>query len=140
LGDGPFRNRMEETARQMPHVHLLGFVPNVAEYFQAFDMILQPSYFEGLPLITLEAQHAGLRVAGSTAPGLLEALPSESHCLCAGPDDCEAHARHMSEVMNMEKRRNVPVDFLRGFDADVFAQNVTSGYLARLNNGIRKEI
>lgn len=42
------------------NVILTGNVSNVNEYMQAFDIFLLPSRFEGLPIVGIEAQFAGL--------------------------------------------------------------------------------
>jgi glycosyltransferase involved in cell wall biosynthesis len=50
-------------------------VPSISGIFQAFDAVLVPSRFEGLPLVALEALSAGVPILASTAPGLREAFP-----------------------------------------------------------------
>lgn len=65
LGDGP---EMDVVKRKFADVGLygralfLGSVCNVADYMQAMDVLAMPSLFEGLPLVAIEAQAAGLPV------------------------------------------------------------------------------
>lgn len=42
-------------------VHFTGNISNANEYYQAFDMFVMPSLYEGLPVSGVEAQTAGLR-------------------------------------------------------------------------------
>jgi glycosyltransferase involved in cell wall biosynthesis len=62
---------------------LTGIQPNVIPYFSAMDVFLMPSRWEGLGLVALEAQAAGVPVIASTGvpadvdviPRLIEHLP-----------------------------------------------------------------
>lgn len=70
VGDGPLR---ESTEKQVEALQLTGFVKfcgrqtNVADYYQAFDFLVFPSLYEGLPGTVIEAQTAGLRCLVSGA-------------------------------------------------------------------------
>ncbi len=63
IGDGPLQ---EDTLQQIKELRLTDLVlvmgrrNDVAELLQAMDIFLLPSIFEGLPLVCLEAQAAGL--------------------------------------------------------------------------------
>lgn len=54
-------------------VHYLGTRQDVPALMQAFDLLLLPSFFEGLPIVGVEAQAAGLPVVTST--GVTRELP-----------------------------------------------------------------
>ncbi len=63
VGDGPLRNEIEEKAGNLEignRTSFTGIVKNVSEYLQAFDVMVFPSLFEGLPLAVIEWQLAGL--------------------------------------------------------------------------------
>lgn len=64
LGEGQDRPAMEEKCRQLgiaKQVHFLGNRKDAWRFYQAMDMFLLPSFFEGLPGVLVEAQAAGLR-------------------------------------------------------------------------------
>lgn len=44
------------------NVYFLGMKKNVADYYQSMDCFILPSRFEGLPIVGIEAQTAGLKV------------------------------------------------------------------------------
>lgn len=44
------------------HVHFMGLRDNTNEWYSAFDALLFPSLYEGLPLVAIEAQASGLPV------------------------------------------------------------------------------
>ncbi|MFB9325048.1 glycosyltransferase family 1 protein [Paenibacillus aurantiacus] len=62
-GDGPLRPAMERKAERLGlagHVRFLGVRSDIPRLLQAFDLFLFPSLFEGLPVVLVEAQAAGL--------------------------------------------------------------------------------
>lgn len=73
VGDGDLRPRVErEIVRRGlgNHVRLLGVRDDVADLYQAMDVLAMPSTYEGLGMVAVEAQAAGLRVVASDAvPG-----------------------------------------------------------------------
>lgn len=63
LGDGAARQAMEERCRELgiaERVKFLGNRKDTERYYQAMDVFLLPSFFEGLPGVLVEAQAAGL--------------------------------------------------------------------------------
>lgn len=62
LGEGELRGTMEEMiqAYKLDNVRFMGWVDNPQEWMQAFDLLLLPSRHEGLGLVLVEAQAAGL--------------------------------------------------------------------------------
>ncbi|MDF7665584.1 glycosyltransferase family 1 protein [Bifidobacterium sp. ESL0745] len=65
VGDGELRSQIETKIQELQlgqNVHLLGQRNDVERLYQAFDALLFPSRYEGLPLTVVEAQAAGLPV------------------------------------------------------------------------------
>lgn len=64
LGDGELQDEMKQLAKKLGvenSVMFMGNVNNVNEMYQAMDIFLLPSLFEGLPVVGIEAQTAGLK-------------------------------------------------------------------------------
>lgn len=64
IGDGELREEIVETAKEyeiLDNISFTGNINNVDEYLSAIDVILMPSFFEGLPLSLIEQQANGLR-------------------------------------------------------------------------------
>lgn len=89
IGDGELRTQVAdaiENAHLTERVHLLGARDDVNQWYSAFDCLMMPSLFEGLPFVLVEAQAAGLSCVVSTEvsldaniTGLVEYVPlSES--------------------------------------------------------------
>lgn len=63
LGDGELRGEIEEKILYYglaDSVKLFGMVSDTREYYQAVDVMVMPSLFEGLPMVGVEAQASGL--------------------------------------------------------------------------------
>ncbi len=68
VGDGEKRSELEALAKKegvAGAVEFLGPRDDVAELLQAFDVLLMPSLFEGLPVVLVEAQAASLPCVAS---------------------------------------------------------------------------
>ena len=64
LGEGPDQESIREKCRLLGienKVRFLGNQKHPEDYYQAMDIFLLPSFFEGLPGVLVEAQAAGLR-------------------------------------------------------------------------------
>lgn len=63
VGDGELRDEIKEKAEReglLEDVLFVGEVKNVQDYYQAMDVLLAPSFSEGMPLGIMEAQSAGI--------------------------------------------------------------------------------
>lgn len=67
LGEGELEGllKREVEKNKLENVLFMGRVDNVHEWFQAFDVLLLPSRFEGLGLVLIEAQASGLMCIAS---------------------------------------------------------------------------
>lgn len=68
VGDGPLKGNIEKQASILGNsVIFAGAQNDTAPYYSAMDCFLAPSYFEGLSIVTIEAQASGLDVVVSTS-------------------------------------------------------------------------
>lgn len=68
VGDGPLKDEILDKIESLnlnEHVIMVGAVENVQDYYQAMDMFLFPSIYEGFGNVVIEAQASGLRVLAS---------------------------------------------------------------------------
>ena len=69
FGDGPLRQNLEIKVKNLKlenNVKFMGIKQNINEYMQAMDVFLLPSFYEGLPVVGVEAQTSGLSCIFST--------------------------------------------------------------------------
>ena len=63
VGDGELKEEITEKINELglsDSVIMTGNITNVEDYYQAMDVFLLPSVFEGLPLVSVEVQNCGL--------------------------------------------------------------------------------
>lgn len=77
IGNGSYLNDILKLAKENKNVFVYDAVPNISDKLYEFDFIFMPSYFEGLPLVSIESSFAKIPVIASFAPGLDETLPED---------------------------------------------------------------
>ncbi|WP_103064183.1 glycosyltransferase [Actinomyces qiguomingii] len=120
VGDGPLKEHYEAVAREQDladRVMFLGHSGRVSELYQAMDVFVLPSRFEGLGLAGVEAQCAGVPVVCSDrVPGEIETLNCSFVPLASPPD---AWVRRIESVrLRTDRGRELGVEATRrrGYD------------------------
>ena len=128
VGDGEMKCQVETLIGDLgiaDRVVMPGYFADPAPVYSALDCFLMPSLFEGLAIVSIEAQCAGCRIVCS------EALPPEAHVsdvevmlpLSAGE---RVWAEKAVEMSYLEVDRTAYATTVReaGFDADDTARKV----------------
>ncbi|MDT7847014.1 glycosyltransferase [Streptomyces justiciae] len=81
VGYGPDRDQLRSLAPES--VHFVGAVADAAPWYQAADLVVLPSRWEGMALAPLEAMACGRPVVLTDVDGARESLPPglQPHCL-----------------------------------------------------------
>lgn len=64
LGDGPLFDDVK-TSTKNENIVFLGSLQDTSKYYSMFDVMVFPSFFEGLPFVLVEAQASGLPILAS---------------------------------------------------------------------------
>lgn len=97
-GKGPLQEEMEAFVSEHKlndHVRLLGVREDVHELYQAFDCFLLPSRFEGLGIVLIEAQCAGLPCVATADTIPQEAKASEQFSFVSADRSADEWAKEV---------------------------------------------
>ncbi len=78
IGDGPMRSALETAAGHVRNVRLLGLQDRetTLRWMRAADVVVSPSRWEGMSLVTLEAGALSIPVVATDVDGIREAFPN----------------------------------------------------------------
>jgi glycosyltransferase involved in cell wall biosynthesis len=99
-GEGPERQPAEQLAEELgvaARVRFLGLLSKAElhAFYQSLDVLLMPSYSEGVPITMLEALAMGVPVVATRAGGIGEVLTDEETALLTPVGDSDALARRL---------------------------------------------
>ena len=147
IGTGELEQSVKEKARDMgiqDKVLFLGQMPDVSEWYQAMDCFVLPSLFEGLPVVGIEAQAAGLPCFFSDRVTDEALLSPAARRVSLQAEDAE-WAREILAVRQSETDRPRGMDVVRqaGYDIHVEARKLQEIYLEmaeRSSSGTRLQV
>ena len=90
VGEGPERPMLEEMIARSEfgdRIHLAGAWPSTEEIYPAFDMLLQTSRSEAMPLALMEAMACGLPVVALAVGGVAEIIEADTTGIHISPVD-----------------------------------------------------
>lgn len=136
---GAYRKALESRAHELGverRIRFLGYRDDVPALLAAADVLVLPSWVEGLPLVVLEAMAAGLPVVASAVGGTPEVVVDGETGLLVPPRDAQALARALGELLADPARRRAlgeagRIRVRERFDAGAAAQRVLGLYEAR---------
>ena len=83
-----------------PRILHVGAVDDTAAYYHAMDIVVLPSYREGLPTVVLEAGAAGKPVVGSQATGMSDAVDEGHTGLLVSVGDVNGFAAALARLLD----------------------------------------
>jgi glycosyltransferase involved in cell wall biosynthesis len=108
VGDGPLRGEVEAAlaARGLAgRAHLLGWRDDAAALLPAFDVLVLPSWREGVPLAALEAFAAGVPLVASRVGGMPDVVRDGETGLLVPARDPAALAAALASLLGDADRR-----------------------------------
>jgi len=108
FGDGPLRARLASQIADKGigrRFILAGFRTDLAKFLPHLDLIVLPSFTEGLPVILLEAFAAGVPAVATAVGGTGEVIQEGQSGYLVSPGDPRALAGRILEMFRDETRR-----------------------------------
>lgn len=134
IGEGELQSNIQEQVDQLglhDSVQFLGVQKQVEDYYQAMDCFLLPSLFEGLPMVLVEAQAAGLLCVASSTITKEVQLTDNLYYI----DLDKTPGEWADYILNTKgKNRNKMYETVKdsGYDIAVASQNFTKRFAALL--------
>nr|WP_242699471.1 glycosyltransferase [Faecalibacterium sp. Marseille-P9590] len=134
VGTGELEDKIKEKCKMLQiddRVKFLGFRSDVNRIMQAFDLLVMPSHFEGLPVTGVEAQAIGVPVLFATTITKDAAILPQSAYLNLS-DSPEVWAEKILEYKNMQ-RENDPHKWIeqKGYDIKKETKKLDDFYLEK---------
>ncbi len=132
------RGRLEENVRQLIAQPVSGWTislepptSGLTEVFKEADVLVMPSRFEGLGLVSIEASLCGLPVVATDAPGLSETLPA-NHPWLARAEDAHDLALKITAALERTDLWPTSVAAAQALARERFAPQAMANAYARL--------
>ena len=137
VGDGPDKPAVQQHAVELgiaDHVLFLGHRSDVNRLYQAFDVFCLPSLYEGLGMVAVEAQAAGLPcLLGNAVPAEAD-VTTHSHFLQIA--DAKPWTEALSNLTVSDRSSQVDGG-IKEYDIEIQAVNLLAKY-EDLLNGIKR--
>ena len=91
--------------KQLPNIEFLGHVDSIETQLHNADLVVLPSYREGMPRVLLEAGAAGKAVVASDVPGCRDVVVPGETGLLVPPRDVDGLCSAITELIQDDARR-----------------------------------
>jgi len=108
FGEGLLHNQLRALAESLGiagRVSFAGFREDFDDYFGCFDLLVHPALTEGLGVVALKAQAAGVPVVGFAAGGMREAVLDGETGTLVPAEDIDALAAAIRQLVEDEQLR-----------------------------------
>ena len=141
VGVGPLEDDIRRKVREFGlenSVIFTGLRTDVNRLLQAFDIFVMPSFYEGLPVVLVEAQAAGLPVLCSDTISSKANLTKNFYALSLKRNP-QIWSNRIAEILNNYQRKDTRKDIIeKGFDIKNSINILMSIYLSRLGSDENK--
>ena len=105
LGDGPEEDALKQRAEGLTNLSFMGRQTNMGDWFTAADLLIHPSYSEGLGSVILEAIKAGVAVVASKAGGIPDIVEDGVNGLLVEAGNPTALANSVARIASDDELR-----------------------------------
>jgi glycosyltransferase involved in cell wall biosynthesis len=119
-----------------PRIRHTGFVPDVAPYYRAMDVLVLPTHREGFPNVALEASASGIPVITTESTGARDAVLAEVTGLLIPPGNSAAIAGASLELLGDAAKRKRMGDAGRAWVLERYSQERVLGLAVKFYRGL----
>ena len=135
VGSGVCRPQLEEYADELNvrnRVHFLGYRRDIAALLHASDVLVFPSYREGLPVALMEAMAAGVPAVASRVRGNVDLIEDGINGFLCDPEDAEGIAERVRTLLDhpdlAERFRKYSLEKIKGYDKSIVTEQLREIY------------
>ncbi len=105
IGDGPFRNKVNEVAKKVP-ITFYRYYPydSIEDIYNKSKILMLTSRFEGLPTVLIESLACETPIAATNVGGVLEILEPDKNGVIINHKDFNNTVNNILEFVNNEKK------------------------------------
>lgn len=137
IGDGLLRKEIEDKSREL-HINdkiiFIGAIDNVNDYYNAMDMFLFPSKFEGLGISLIEAQVNGLNCVVSN--NIPDEAKLSSHVITNSLNNINLWIESIKKINKENKRYILPYESIKQFDIFYESDRLANIYMDLTKNNL----
>ncbi|BAY60719.1 group 1 glycosyl transferase [Calothrix brevissima NIES-22] len=125
VGDGPDEAAIRQIVDLNNMSDIVKFIPwdsDLSYLYSAIDMLVIPSWYEGLPLVMLEAMYYSIPIVASNVDGMAEVLPKEWLFNCGNSADLVETILKVMQADNLAFISENKQRIVREFNVNVFGQ------------------
>lgn len=137
LGEGPLTKMIKDKVKKLKlddKVLFLGVKSNISEFYQAMDIFVLPSLFEGLPVVGVEAQISGLPCIMSDTITKSINITQKIQFLSL-KDGKDKWAKKI--ILQKSKIENRSCDNYENFDITIISKRLQEYYIQKINELIK---
>jgi len=117
-------------------VNNVGWTDDMVSAYSAMDLLVLPSWYEGLPYSVLEAQAMGLPVIVTRVTGNVDAVEDEVTGLVVPPKDSDALSRAMARLIDSPEERRRLGQGARRWVAEHLRQEMVLDHMLRFYQAV----
>ena len=135
IGTGELENGIKKRAVELgiaEHVSFLGLRSDINSLMQAMDVFVMPSFYEGLPVVLVEAQTSGLPIVCSDTISLMSRIIPEYY-ICSLNDTPDIWADKILNALSFNRNRAESKNIVAqaGFDIESTCQQLSTIYSSK---------
>lgn len=135
-GDGEMIDEIKEIAKKkniINEIQFKGNILNINEYYQAFDILIMPSLYEGLPVSGVEAQTSGLKCVFSNNVTKEVSIVGENVCFLPIDNGIKKWADTIDQIKKYERKSKKKNILEAGYDINLEIKKIEF-FLLKLTN------
>jgi glycosyltransferase involved in cell wall biosynthesis len=141
VGDGYLKEELKNLVVELgidEEVKFLGARRDIARLMKITRLFVLPSRWEGLPLTILEAMSNRMSIIATKVGGIPEVIENGKEGILISPEDPEALARAISELLKdealrMELGKNAYKKVKENYSIEVYTKNILDLYKSLIN-------